>query len=768
VDRRLLTIACVALALEFLLFLGNTGVIPYSLWKSARPTVEQPKLGEIQTARRNVRRKGFDSSIWEDSSSKDNVFENDSILTLSDSSARLKLRGGVNLDLQENTLVVLEPLRDDPEKPFRVRFSRGDFRGQSGAKGLQVTNGEWVIKATTGTDLSVRAVDSQRVEVEVHNGDVHVSHGVHGQVRELGRDQRLILFPEEAGEIITTSREISWADPRPQRVYAHEFPVNVDLIWDGDPERVEILTPAKGTEKIKLPQQGRLHYSFSPGSHHLTLHKGKEISRALSIQVMHAPKIIHLTPLPRDRVKTAVPVLFAWLSEITASNFRLELASDKEFKNIVHVQSTKTARVETEIPVTGDLNWRVIAFDEDGFLIPAAYSYPVISHPDPLAPPMLRAPTATEGDDEARTPRILKWLEAGWRLFFPAANGQTTKKHPPPVIFNWDAVPGADYYVIEISRTADFSNPDIIAKVSTNTYAWGRFTKNVYYYRVAGGTNDGRVGYFSQPERVDLTNWPPPKAKPKRTTGADVVQATPLPPAPPAPPPAPPKPAPTAAKPASPATQPSAAVAVSNAPVETAPESRRATGRAWWGAALSTTQESAPETVKSSRSGVQPYRFGIEFEGFSARSGWRLSVDAHQFTWKAKDEVKWPYQPEQSGLAWNARAYYAREITGLAYGIGLGQNPVTSRKDIEEVEMSAEFAFGPSVAAHFKSGDTARAHTLTLTYSTSLISAVTQNYWRWYFGEKYFAGIQGDLAYGFGEDRSVTTFDLGAQVGVSW
>ncbi len=753
-DRRLLIIATFCLVLELVLFMGGMGLLPYSPFSAKRGTIEQEKLGEIQTARRNVRRRGFDSNIWEDSAPKDFVYENDSLLTLSDSSAKLKLRGDLNLELQENTLVVLEASESDGDKQFRLRFSRGDMRSQSGLGRLQVHSGEWVISATQGSDISMRAVDSQRVEVEVHSGDVHVAHALHGQVRELSKDQRVTLFPEEAGEVVTPSRILTWSDSRPQKIYAHEFPVNAKFKWLGSAETLEVLAPGKGTESHKIKKTNKeIELRLHPGSHHLTLKSSTEISRTIALQVMRAPKIIHLTPLPRNRVKTNHAVLFAWLSEIKAASYRLELASDLAFKNIVHTATTKDARVETEIPVTGSLHWHVIAIDEDGFVIPAAYAYPLITHPDPLAPPKLRSPTSQESPDDARH-EFLKghWLVTVWRLFFPLAHGET-QKHMPPVIFNWDTVPGAEFYIIEISTSADFSNPEVIAKTSTNIYAWGRFSKKVYYYRVAGGTKDGRVGYFSEPERVDLTNWPPPRVK-RATTSAEIISiVTPLP---------------EVTK-----TEPTVVEATPLPPIATAkielkPRSRKIDGKIWWLSNYTSIEESGPETTKSSRAGATPIGIGLELSGERNHGWWRSQIEAAQYTWQPKSETTWPYQPDQETLIWHASLHLSSELTGWGYGVVVDQSPIMNRQGLEEVSLDENTSFGISINGDFKRGKQTHAHSLALTHSSELIRIAAKNNWRWYLSSLYFIGAQGDLSYGFGDDRTLTEFDLGLQIGRGW
>lgn len=753
--------------IEVAVFLGDTGFLPFSVWKGPRFASPQTMVGEIQVARRHVRRRGFESSIWEDSSTRDQVYENDAVLTLSDSSAKLKLKNNVNLELHENTLVVLEADEDVADKPFRLRFSRGDLRSQNGQKGIQLKSGDWSILAAEGTDLSLRAVDSQRVEVEVHGGAVQVTHSVHGQMRELAKDQRLTLFPEEASQVQTASTELAWADPRPLRVYGHQFPVSIWLQWQGEATHLEVMTPTKGIRKIPLEHKTDLNLELPPGSHHLTLTNGDLISRTLFVQVVLAPKIIHLTPLPRDRVKTGDLLLFAWLSEFVARSYRLEIAADPNFKNIVHGVSTPGPRLETAIPVSGDLHWRVIAFDEDNAMVPAAYSYPLISHPDPLAPPELRAPTSLESEDGASVPGLIElWWQRVWDLIFPQAHGTETKNpRPPPVILNWGEVQGAEFYIIEISSTSDFTNPEVVAKVFTNNYAWVDFNKQVYYYRVAGGAKGKQVGYFSKPDRLDLTNWPPPSTQRSTNSAPSPARPKTIPP---------PEPSPSTPPPADFAPEASASPPMYR---PTSSEFARREdhhspsnweGKFWWRSLWNHHTETAPESVKAEFSGGTFLGFGVEALALTGSSWWRLSTTVESFEWKPKSKTELPFQSEQSTMPWFVTLHRAPSPTGWAYGLGVGQRSVVERSGLESIQLKTEFVVGPSLRVDYAHPTWSHWHAIHLLYGQELPLLLWANNLQWRFTEALFVGVEGHLSLGAGSDRTLSSVQLGVQLGVAW
>ncbi|MGE0762151.1 MAG: hypothetical protein AB7N80_02620 [Bdellovibrionales bacterium] len=775
-DRRLLTFAILTFTLELLLFLGDVGVLPVHWLSRSTVSHDRAAIGEVQIARQNVRRRGFDSNIWEDSATRDRLFENDSILTLSGSTAKLKLQGDVNIELHENTLVVLESLDEQIDKPFRLRFSRGDLRAQNPARGVQLKSGDWAITATPGADLSLRAVDSGRVEVEVNSGEVDVQHAVHGLKRKVTSEQRVMLYPEEASEVVTTSQDLKWQDGKEQKIYAHQFPIHAKFEWVGQADTLQVLSPTHGAKAWPVKsQQSSADLEFVPGSYHLTLAYKDKISKTLSIQVLKAPKIVHLTPLPRDRVKTDHPTLFGWLSEMQVGSYKLELARDANFNQVIQTQPSADPRVQMAINESGSLFWRVTAFDEENFLIPAAYSYPIFSEPDPLAPPKLRSPTAVEEDGASYHPPTSRryawdWL---WSLFIPAAEGQSksktkTKKALPPVIFNWEALPGADHYVIEISSSPSFESPEIIAKTSTNFYAWTNFNKQVYYYRVAGGANSGRMGVFSLPEKVDLTIWPPPKSPKtqvaKNTARTKTSPAIELP--------AKVKPA-KAPEPETP--PPDLAVVVPPPMATTKPPPARPIrpvgvhrASAWWQGVYQSEHQEGQEQVTADLQGGSFAGLGFHLDMNLSQTQLLVVGDWQNITWKPKNKSTWPYQKDVSSTDWHLGLSLADEQSPWFYGGTLQQTTRLERVDLERLDGKAHFGFGPHFGwRQLEAADFKRQHSLHLVFADDFTQARSHNQWQYPLTSGFFVGGEFNLSFSFG-DLKASSIQLGLQLGKNW
>src|SRR3954463_4346557 len=91
------------------------------LLKSSQKIDAGQSLGEITETKREVRRRTQDSLVWEESKHSQKLFSHDSILTLDQSTASVKLIGDTQITLNENTLVTIEPpnLNTTHEGPIR-------------------------------------------------------------------------------------------------------------------------------------------------------------------------------------------------------------------------------------------------------------------------------------------------------------------------------------------------------------------------------------------------------------------------------------------------------------------------------------------------------------------------------------------------------------------------------------------------------------------------------------------------------------------------
>lgn len=709
-DRKLIIIAILAFLIEATYLAFD---LEWLHWPSSRLASEnrnEHPLGEIEYVHSDVRRRGFESAFWEDSSSRDHLFANDSILTLKGSAAQLKLAGDVHLNLHENTLIVIEPLSESEDQTFRLHFEKGDLRSHTANRNVALKSGEWVITAQSGSDISLRSVEGQNLELEVQSGSAQVFNRQSSAQKTVSRRERLTMSQNEIVDFAKLAADLVWTDPRPQRIYAHRFPAEIPLRWQGEATALSILRPTAGIENVPLASSTiEKSILLTQGTHQLTLRNGKKISSSLTVEVLKAPEIIHLLPLPRDRVRMNEDVLFAWMSEPGFSRFEVRISSDPQFHSIVQSEMAERAQIQFKLNQSGDFHWQVIGFDEANFLIPADYSYPLFVQPDPFAPPVIRTPSANPEDpnDESRNdcPLFPGFLAAvncwkpwqSWILPVANAASREVKSAPnPPVIFNWEPVNGADHYVIEISSQKDFRSPEVIAKSSRHFYAWQSYNKQIYYYRVAAGSSDGRLGYFSEPQPIDLSVWPPkgvkiglkdrPAPNPRPTEVPRQIEA-------PKPPSELPRTTPeiVSLTPAPAPTSNSSQEKISGSQIPDEPAS--ASWQIWWQPLYSVQSRSVHDGGRAQFRGFSLFSVGAALELKAPSTSPRIEFELQKLDWKPTPAESYPYQSTIS--EWPARLNADWSSTRLPrWRLSLGQTYRLIREDFEAVSSQSRMWIG--------------------------------------------------------------------------
>ena len=117
-------------------------------------------VGYISHEENITERKNAGGVLWEELSQDQPVYNNDTIRTAEGSTALISLKNGAEINLDENTLIVLS----DSRKGLGIDFSRGNISARGGGSGLSIRSDNTVVnlaaadvslKKTEGADLSL-------------------------------------------------------------------------------------------------------------------------------------------------------------------------------------------------------------------------------------------------------------------------------------------------------------------------------------------------------------------------------------------------------------------------------------------------------------------------------------------------------------------------------------------------------------------------------------------------------------------------------------
>lgn len=351
------------------------------------------QVGFVERKERQVRRRSSSSPLWEETEKLSPLWSHDSVLTLKESSARLSLNGGTQIELSENTLVVIDPTSDSEDSPLRLRFFKGELKALIKANSQEILTPEWIVEPTPGTDLKMTSLDSKNFEVEVNNGKVQVfpsdGNGLKDttKVFELNSGQRVEIQGSNVGQMKNRSEQLKWKTGEQShiRIYSHSEPVDVRLEWEGAAATLE------WNESFEL-QQNQSHFSQSVpfGVYRARLRTKDHLeSSTLKIEVWKASKHYLTSPLPRDRAQTKKSLIFSWTPNLLADTYRLKLGP--RGTSILEASSTKETATLSAAE-EGTFWWQVEGIDSQGFVIPPHYQQEISFLEDPLAAPELLGP----------------------------------------------------------------------------------------------------------------------------------------------------------------------------------------------------------------------------------------------------------------------------------------------------------------------------------------------------------------------------------------
>lgn len=492
-DRKWIGLIVLLLIAEVLWLLVDLQWIQVSFFNKKSASSNMTEAGHIISSKKNLKRRSANSLIWEDTLAKEILFYNDSVLTLSESSAKLYLKDQTDLELSENTLVTLEEPEDKTKSEIRLRFSRGDLRARNPSFKTSVIGEDWVINLDKGSDIILRK-DQQSYEFEVVSGAATLQ--TKSGEENLTTDKILKLNDNHQIEKVNKSTELQWKEKKLVRIYTFDGEAEIPLEWSGSAKEL-VINKAGSVEKSQVVSEKQTsNIKLVQGSYKIRLKNESGLSEAKAVEVWQAPHIYLKKPLPRDRLKTNAPYEFVWTTQKGIKTYRLQFSSKAEpLKQENSEQNFMTMSFDQE----QDLKWRVHGEDEDGFVVPALYDNEIYFRDEPLQAPKLNAPDIKK-ETAPEASYKFKWH---W-IFSAAFTKAFAKTENYEINFSWEPVIGADQYILEVSSSPDFRNPELIKNLSKTSYTWKNVKYKKYYWRVAAGSLKGRMGHFSEPLELQL------------------------------------------------------------------------------------------------------------------------------------------------------------------------------------------------------------------------------------------------------------------------
>ncbi len=450
------------------------------------------EIGRLAQVTNIAQRKYADQVIWESLENDIPVYNKDSIRTGDYSRARVRLADGTEIEIAENSMIVL----NISDAATDINFAYGSInakRGQDGTGGgggaLNITSEDKIITIDDSSDSDIqlnKGDDSAALDVVVNSGEATVQ-TESGQATTIGKDERASL----SGETIEV-RKISLRPQGPGAgaqifLEGRANTTNVSFTWDsvqGNPTVRLAVSRKRDFSQIVLDRSvrgTRAGGNLGQGTYYWRL-SAKNNAGQTDYSEVRTLSVLRNTPLSLqapasgrsfDYVNNPPFINFSWSENELADSYVVEVARDRAFRNIVQARTVRVRSTSLSVE-EGNYFWRVRTQSDigGGSVVSPPNSIRVVRRekvpaPEPIAPVGGRT-----------IARILLAKEGA--------------------VFSWRKTADIRRTEVQIARDSGFS--DIVQRRETaNNYANIRadLPEGTYYWRLRGTDRAGTPTDFS-------------------------------------------------------------------------------------------------------------------------------------------------------------------------------------------------------------------------------------------------------------------------------
>lgn len=355
--------------------------IAYFLLSESRvarsPGGAQPTVARLVRAEPGVLRRPSGTLVWDAARAGEPLAVRDSLYVPPAASASVTFEGGALLEIEERSLVVIEPPEPEPGAAT-LQLAKGSLSGSALAGRMTVRTPGGLAVLDPGSIARIGARGASGPHVEVAKGIVR----------------------SENGEVVQAAARIRLDQPaRNQRFWFASFPASVPLRWDATTALGARLEVARDRDFSMLVDRapgstgGHIFRPGTPGPYYWRLvdqdgAPQSEVRRILAV-VDRPPR--PFAPMAAE-VLLAPPgaqVPFWWTVVDGASRYRLELSADSSFARVAFSADAEGPGVWVALQLPeGVYYWRVRASGEERgdapFSTPAPFR--LIHRPLPDAP----------------------------------------------------------------------------------------------------------------------------------------------------------------------------------------------------------------------------------------------------------------------------------------------------------------------------------------------------------------------------------------------
>ena len=477
----------ITIGILLLISITFSGLLYYDLNKRTG-LGENPIIGEVTFKEKTVHRKIDSSVVWDQVENKSPVANKDTIRTLDYSDAVLTIKDGTTVRLSDNSMIYV----DLSDKNLNINFDYGSIStarpdGSEPESTLNIKSGDKTIQIDKGGAAKLSKNEDDNVNIQVEKGQAKLA--LKGKEEILQTNQtaelrdnkidvkpiRFLLQSPPDGKYYSTSAdtmvsEFKW-NPLDKGISA-----NLEIAKD------------KSFKQIVKTQSGirdtGVSLALNPGVYFWRISAKNPLGGKLEFSesrklTIFAEKAVNVTTPQNGKVFTyslKLPTIaLRWTKNEFSSSYKVEIARNQDFTNIVKTLDSFENYISTDIPSKGTYYIRITTRPNIPDLSPVVSPISLFSVEERQVPnpPEIISPVANSsfGLDFIQKSRIL---------------------------FNWRDNKEFVSYELEISKSSDFSSV-LIKQTTKDNFSSPEIKEQIgeLFWRVRGILPDGRKSEFS-------------------------------------------------------------------------------------------------------------------------------------------------------------------------------------------------------------------------------------------------------------------------------
>ncbi|GIL16846.1 MAG: hypothetical protein BroJett040_05970 [Oligoflexia bacterium] len=402
-DRFLLLFSFFALGLQVIILLSDLGVVQISFVNSSIDRKQSVSVGQVIQIHNELRQKSSSEINWEDVSRGQDIYLYDSLLTLSKSTAQLKLKNGSDISLSEKTLVFIEPFDQDKQsQKLKLKFQEGSVVAKTGTVKTDIEAKSFVLTVEPESEVNIKKMNSQQFDVVVSKGSVDLKY--ENNSKNIQQGELIRIDADKGFSVKNISQSLKW-DFAGQKIrkYATDFPIPIRLGWVGDAQELELF---QAGQKVKLlPVEGRqeVELELNEGEFEARIAGANEVSSWLKVEIRRTPFLYLAFPLSRNRYQIDERVTYSWRKSPEIKSCEIEIRPIENGQVDIKIgqadssrgitsEKTSDTHLEYSFTNSGKYLWTLRPYDDEGYAIPFDDGNPIYFSQELLEPPSMSTP----------------------------------------------------------------------------------------------------------------------------------------------------------------------------------------------------------------------------------------------------------------------------------------------------------------------------------------------------------------------------------------